>query len=473
MRCLIVVVVFSTLMPSLLLGETALIAPNLTIGKNLEAVATITLSKPAPDGGVDITLRSNDPARLRISRTPDQAGVSTFVLRVREGFRESPEFWIHALDSSGTATYSATAPAFADGVGTVNLTPSAIIITGPVKTSAVVTTPRAEPTKLRLSSARLDASFQYVEEQPIAGGLSAQVGVLSSSEATGTILRSPVELRPGTSAAVTQFQPAQEGDTTVRVSLPEGFSVPAQFASLKVTVQRPGLGLSDQVAIGQNLQIGGVLSLGEPAPDNGVNVTIVSEDPSQLLLAETESAVGSKSITLKVPSGQSSARYYLQALGNGVTVSYTGTAPGYRSRSAKVLLAPSGVIITPVSRIPSGPPDAIRKAPDNDSTLTTRLSDLGPALVAVWTVQLDPATHRSGTIGIQPVRAGFSISVELANSNPAVGTVAREVIIKAASDHSTAEFKPLSPGSSKISLVTPKILTPVANSTPVTAYVRE
>jgi hypothetical protein len=70
---------------------TTIVAPNATVGCNLQKPVTLTLDEPAPDE-VDITLKSAEPDRLRISKAPDQAGAASVVIRVRQGYRESPEF---------------------------------------------------------------------------------------------------------------------------------------------------------------------------------------------------------------------------------------------------------------------------------------------------------------------------------------------------------------------------------------------
>src|SRR4051794_14729097 len=80
--------------PLTLPGEFRLAVPDLSVGKNLQASSTVTLLEAAPQEGLDITLRSSDPARLLLSKTPLEAGSPSIVLHVRAQFRESPEFWL-------------------------------------------------------------------------------------------------------------------------------------------------------------------------------------------------------------------------------------------------------------------------------------------------------------------------------------------------------------------------------------------
>jgi hypothetical protein len=460
--------------PISLRGQMALVPANAAIGRNLEAAAMVTLSEPAPETGLDVTLVSADPGQLRISKSPDQPGAASLVLRVRQGLRKSPEFWLQAMGNSGTVTYTASAQGAGSGTGTVTLTPSAIVITGPLKAPKFLTTIGGTPSKLTLYSARLDASLKYAEEQLIAGGLSVRVDVLSSEPTVGTIIASPLVLPGGTSSAVTHFRPSGEGDTALSVGAASGFSTSPDFPAIAASVRKPGLAVSDQLFVGCNLQVGGVLSLGAAAPAGGVNVTLVSGDPRHLLLSNSATAIGSNSISVRIAANGGSGTYFLQALGDSGSVSYTATAPGYQSRTATVSLAPAGIVITPASQ---GPPDEAHVlravAPESSYQFMTDLSTNTPTKLIAWTVQLDPMTHRAADITVQPLRAGLSLTVPLTNSNPAVGSVVARVTIPGGSDHSVTDFMPLSVGSTEIAVTTPKDFTPAANSTAVLAVVRD
>jgi len=448
--------------------------PNATVGRNLQKAVTLTLNEPAPDEGVQVTVRSGDPARLRISKEPDQAGAESLVIRIRQGYRQSQEFWLQAVGGDGAVTYTATAPGFGTGTGTVTLSPAAVVIRGPLGAPKFITTPGSAPQKVSAISVRLDASLEFAEEQAIAGGTPVRIDVISSNPSVGTVANSQLEMRGGTNIAATQFRPVGEGETTLSIHVPPGFSTPAQLAGITATVKKPGLAISDQLVIGQNLQLGGVLSLGEAPPAEGLTVTIVSEDPTKFLLSTSATEVGSKSVQVKLAHDEVSGRYYVQALGGSGTFTYTASAPGFRSRTAEVSLAPSGIVITPAEQ---GPPDeahVLRKeAPESISKFTADLSRPEPSHLIAWTVQLDPVTHRSADITVQPLRAGVTITVPLRNSNPAVGTIVPQVTIPGGSDHAAAEFKPVTPGETEISVTAPKDFTQSANSTTVLAVVRK
>src|SRR5437667_12834180 len=123
----------SFLNPFFLLGESPLVAPSATVGRNLEAPAKIKLEEPAPDEGLEITLRSADPNLLRISPTANKLGSASLVTKARPGNSESPEFWLQAMGSSGKVSYTAEAAARSTGSGTVTLAPSGILFRGPYR----------------------------------------------------------------------------------------------------------------------------------------------------------------------------------------------------------------------------------------------------------------------------------------------------------------------------------------------------
>ncbi len=448
-------------------------APNVSLGNHLEVPVKLSLGEGAPDDGLEITVRSADPAHLLIARGPNQAGAASVVIQARQGFRESPEFWLQALDSSGTVAYTAEAAGFTKATGTVTLAPSAVMIIGPLRGKKFMSTTGGSPTRLSVHAVRLDANGKY-EEQALAGAGSLKIAIANSNASVGHTADPTVVITGGSSHVLTGFEPAGEGETTLSLKPPAGFGLVPEFSSVIASVRLPGFALSDQVIVGQNLELGGVLGLGQYAGGNGVDVTLTSNDPTQLLLSATPTDAGSKSIVINVPLGEASARYYLQALGNSGTVSYTATAPGFRKRTALVGLAPSGIIITPVWQ---GPPDEAHvlraEAPESKSKFSVDLAEKQSIELVVWTAQLDPVTHRSADITVQPLRGGFTITATLTNTNPVVGGVDAQVTIAGGSDHAITKFQQKAIGSTEIAVTTPQGFTASGNSTAVVGFVKK
>jgi hypothetical protein len=466
--------------PCSLFSASTLVLPTANVGSNLETYVSVRLSEPAPEPGLDITLRSSDPAKLLFSKLPDQPGTVLIVVRVRPGFSESQDFWVQGFGSPGTVSYTASAAGFSTENGIVTISPSAVTIRGPWGGTPFVTTSGSPPSRINLIAVRLDtATLKVAEQQYIAAGISLRVDVISSNPAAGTIAESPLEMAGGTSTAATLLRPAGEGETSLSVrarlknNLASGLSVPAEFATVLAQVQKPGMSVSEDLVIGKNLQVAGVLALAEPAPASGLDVTLVSDDPSRLVLSDSPTTIGTKSVTLKFLPGKTFERYSLQALGDSGTVTYTATAPGFRSRTATVELTPSGAVITLASQ---GPPDEAnlrRKQPVETPpfSFATDLSQPRPTRLVVWTLQLHPVTLQGADVTAQALRPGLSLTVPLANSNPAVGTIPSSITIQGGSGHGIGEFTPLSVGSTEISVMTPQGFSPSANSTKLIAIV--
>ena len=438
---------------------------NITIGQNLEAAATVSINGPVPPNGLKITITSNDPSRLLLSALPSGAGSASIVVNLQRGIRE-PDFFLQSLAKSGTVAYTATAPGYSEGKGTVTLAPSGVIITGPygIGKTMFQTTTGATKTKINVYSVVLDASLNYVARQAVAGGRTVKASITNSNSSTGLLASSKVEIPGGGSAAIALFQPAAPGDTTLAINVPDGFSPVAQYRAVTVKVSTPGIGLSEDVTIGQNLEAGGGISLGEAAPAGGLEIKLTSSSPSQVLLSTTATEKGSPSITVKIPPGGTNATYYMQAVGATGPVTVSASAPGYRSRTAAALVAPSGVVV-------AGPLSFTRAG--GSPGFATSLSAGKPTLIIVYTAFLDPKTHRSADVTVQPLRPGVSLTVDLKCSDPSMGTVGTPVTFPSASDTVETQFTPLKMGTMTLSVLTPAGFTQSSNATVLKVIITE
>ncbi len=458
-------------------GVAPLLTPgNVTVGNNLQTYTTVKFSEPV-QADLQLTLTSSDPGRLLLAKTPDVAGSRSITLTVRARFRESPEFWLQALGDSGQVNYIASAPGYEAKTGTATLTPAAIVLIGPYGPNApeFTTTPRGWPLKITLHSVRLDASLNSVEQQYLRGGLPLDISLTSSDHHVGALAASPVRMEPAGDTAITQFQPAAVGKTTLTVVQPPGFLMPAKLNSLVANIRTPGIAIANEMTVGQNLQLPAVLSLGAPAPEGGLAVTLTSGNPDKLVLSAAATEVGKASITINVPVGGFRATYYLQALGCSGAITYTASAPGYNSRTGTISLAPSGVIIS----LPAhGAPDEAElfrpeSAGGHQNMFVALLSERKPTDLVVYTAFLDPATRRAADITVEPLRAGVTLAVDLKNSSPAIGSVPSRVTIKGGSERTITQFTPLSAGKTVISVATPAGFMTPSNSTELLAIVRE
>lgn len=456
-------------------AAAGIVAPNVTVGESLEVIANFELDQPAPPDGVEVTLTSSDAGRLKFSRTPEGTGSATLKLTVRGGYRGSPDFYVQGFGKTGTVSYTASAAGYTTGMGTVTLAPSGLILarygTG---LQNLLTTTGAAKSDLVLYSALLDPDLNFVHPQPVAAGRPVSVTVASSDPKVGAVVPEKVILPPGSASARVEFQSLTAGETILSLSVPQGFSVPARFARIIATVIVPGMAITDNLLIGNNLEAGGIVSLGEPAPAGGTVVTLTSGDPDKLLVSPSAGTVGSDCIRLTIPPGRVSATYLLQALKGVGEVTYTAAAPGFRARTATVTLSPSGLVIGG----PQGPPDEaellVKEVAEGPHGFVTHLEAPAPTVVTIYSVQLDPVTHRGADLTVQPVRAGQNIHAVLTNSNPSAGVLKNmNLTIPGGSSSAVTYFAPAGVGVTELAVTPPAGYTKAANSTLLTVTVRE
>jgi hypothetical protein len=276
-----------------------LAAPGVTVGRNLQVVTNLELAEPAGEL-MTVTLTSSDPERLLLSTAPDKLGVASIKVTIHPRSRFSTDFFVCGLAESGTVGYTASAPGIENVKGTVTLAPSGIVFTrAGIPVSAIQTT-RGMKAELGLSSAVLDESRNYAGPQLVAGGRTVVVDLISSDARVGNTTAT-VAIYGGTLSTGITFRPAAAGIATLLLKPYAGFGIAANFSTLTATVITPGISVTDGVTVGQNLQVEAAINLGEPAPNEGVEVELSSDQPGQLLLSPSGAQVGSGSIKLFFP----------------------------------------------------------------------------------------------------------------------------------------------------------------------------
>jgi hypothetical protein len=416
----------------------AVIAPDLTVGENLQTASSIRLTSPAPAGGIIITLLSGELAKLLLSTSPSAAGLSSISLQIPAGRTVSQEFYVQGLTGVGQTTYTVSGAGLGSAIGVVRHARSGFVLSGPFGMGAdFFTTTGAESTALSVAPARLDENLNFVETQQIRGGLTVYVTATSSDTAVGALAGLPIQFAGGSISGTAAFQPAAAGATTLALTTPPGFAVPAGGSALTATVKAPGMVLSDGLTVGNNLQTSATILIGQTAPAGGLILTLTSNSPL-LALSATETGTGSNAVTVTIPAGGTSATYYLQAKGSSGEATYTANAPGFAAKTASVKLAPSGVVI-------AGPLGV------GYQMLVPRNG--GPQPASVMTAVLDPVT--GAFLGTQPLAGGQSLRIPIANSDPLIGTVPGSVTLTGGSSSAVADFLPLAPGSARISVETP------------------
>jgi hypothetical protein len=214
-----------------------------TIGKNLERMGSIVLAgAAAPTNGLPVTLTVTSGS-LSLSSNGTDAGFNSITVTIPAG-QSNGTYFMYGLDVSGTATVSATAngSGFRPGSGTETLTPSGIVIAGPLGVGfTTFNTPLASGNQpLSISTAQLDASGNFVQPQALAGTASLTVSLTNSDATVGTLpVPATVTITPGSDTGTVQFHPLKVGTAIIGVLQPSGgYTAPNDGTnSLKINVQ--------------------------------------------------------------------------------------------------------------------------------------------------------------------------------------------------------------------------------------------
>lgn len=225
---------------------------NITVGKNLETVydsngnpLVFGLNGVTSSAG-EMTITSNNPSLLLLSASPDGAvaGSASITLNVAKGVSYSPAFYVQALGSSGTATYTASMSGFGTATGTVTLAPSGFAISaanhslgqqnGVVDFAALI---GLTGFGITISPVVLDSSGNVVPTQQefVAGGMSATIDLQNSNSSVASIPASTT-ISGGFSSVAVEINPLSEGYTTLSLIQPAGYSTPAQDTQAQAEV---------------------------------------------------------------------------------------------------------------------------------------------------------------------------------------------------------------------------------------------
>jgi hypothetical protein len=442
----------------------ALTCTTVQVGQNLENTTTCSLNGAAPTN-LTLTLTSNDPAKLLFapclfnggpcingqgSIDPTAAGVSSMTMTIRAGTSSTSQFYVYGVGNSGTVTYSASASGIS-GTGSVMLTNSGFVLAGAGGLGQdFFATVGAGPQPVAVQTAMLDASGNYLDTLPLAGGQSASVAVTSSAPGVGTISGSPVVITAGNNSANVQFTAMTGGTTTLTAVTPVGYATPAQGATENVTVGQPSLFIiSGNNAVGNHLELASSVLLigGATAPAGGLAVTLTVSGAA--LLSATGNDAGSSTITITIPSGQTNGTFYIYGESVSGSAAVTAAATGFNSYAITETLAPSGVIIAG----PNGP-----VFPFN-----TRLSS-GNQPLSVSTAMLDT---NGNLVQPMPLAGVSALTVSLSDSASSVGAIPPTLTISpgpTANGTASPIFHPLTAGTTVIGVTAPGFSAPTDGS---------
>ena len=110
-------------------SPTIIAGGGITVGQFLEDSSQLILPVPAPAGGLQVTLQSNSPL-LKLALNATDAPASSIVINMTAS-QSVANYYVIGLGSSGTPTFTATAPGYSPGNGSITLQPSGIVVIGP------------------------------------------------------------------------------------------------------------------------------------------------------------------------------------------------------------------------------------------------------------------------------------------------------------------------------------------------------
>jgi hypothetical protein len=374
---------------------------NFTVGRNLQEAVNGSLGVAAPPvTGASLTITSADPSRLLLSTSATTVGTASITLSVAGNGTAIPQFFLHALDSSGTVQFTTSAPGYATDTSTVTLAPSGFIINSP---SVINTSTFAANTNVQIASARLaPGTLALQSNQSLRPGVSATVNVSSSDPSVGAIVGSPAAFASGQGTVNLAFDPTSQGTTTLQVAAPAGFDTPSNFRQITATVTAPTISgfTGNSTRVGEDLQKTVNVNLAV-APPSAVDITITIASGAIARVSDSGAVLGGTTVVIPNVANTNIRTVFLQGLLQGTT-QVTLSAPGYATNTQTIMVDPSGFII------------------DSPSVINTT------TFAANSSVRISASRLLPGTLAWQEseaVRAGLTVPVSLANSNAAVGSL--------------------------------------------------
>ncbi len=492
----------TTALVTVISSPAVILPPYLSVGQNLQAPIPVTLSTPAPAGGVTITLASSDPSFAFITPatvfvpagatapaarpllngtdklgyinvTASAPGYKTALLEIK--ITDNLRFGLQDNVSVGlgqTIPISVSLPGLPGGV-TISLVSSdtnKLTVTPSVFVPAGETLPTNLPliTGVGLGDVKLEAinpaftsTIQNVrvfaimsfsqQSQTIGTSLSNLTLNLSGPAPAGGLV---INLFTNNPAAVTvpssvSFAPGATSVTVPVTGVAPGTAVitaatnapnlsPTATTITVISGGNPSAITVSSASVGQNLETTVSVGIPQAAPAGGQQVTLSSSDSSKAVVAAQATDAGAGSVSLTVPAGQTSINAYVQGLASSGAVTLTASSNGFTAGSGTVSLTPSGIVLAGPGGV--GAPNFTTSQGQN-TTLTLSSARLDSSL---------------NFAGVQALRGGFNTSVNVTSSSPGVGTITTSPVnLNGGSSNATTQFNAASSGSATLTAVVP------------------
>jgi hypothetical protein len=396
---------------------------SVVLGPGQNTTLGLSINNDAPAGGLIVTLTSSDE---NIATVP-------LTVVIPEGRRipaANPQ--VNALNF-GSATVTAQAPGFAQGVADVDVQGNFSFAPATVEIF-----PGASNT--------IDIELDFPAPS---GGVVVDLSLADPSVAT---IPTQVTIPPGQLRNTITLNAQTTGTTTLTASAPFITSATAQVTTLPL---QNFVGPGSDLLVGANLQTSLSFRTNVALPAD-VDVTVTSSDVNIISLGTSDTDLGGASqiYTFTPADTFRSQSVFFHAVGSaGQNATITFSAPGFNDSAITVFVTPSGFSFF------------------NSNFSTTTFS----ANTDIF-VQANRLNDSLNNAGRQNLRAGLNAAVALTNSNPAAGVLtSATATVPAGEDFNPSddvELDPLSAGETTIGLVQPAgFSTPANLRTQITATV--
>jgi hypothetical protein len=339
--------------------------PSLGVGAGLRSSSVVAQLGASAHGGVIIHIESGDTLISLVSLHADSVGATSVDVFVPNGLTNA-SFWVHGIeDTTGTATITASAPQFGDGVGDVDIV-RPVLKLGDLGGTIDTIDPPDDFTIQTGVPVNLGTSMFA---QPVRPG---SPGIVVSASIDDTTLASVLTLSD-TSDVATLIVPAGESITPTTVAQ-GGFALDglalgtvtvtasaAGFDTIDVsqqavTVTAPTISLGFLPSVGAGLQSTTVTATLSTAAHGGVTVHIESADSSVALVSAGVSSPGEPAIDVMVPNAITEAQFYVHGVDDTAgTVSIAVSAPQFVTEvGAATIVQPAVDIASLASAIDVG-----------------------------------------------------------------------------------------------------------------------
>jgi hypothetical protein len=437
----------------------------LGVGLQDQGSGSLQTANPGP-GALTVHLVSSDPSAMLLApdaTTPGQPTLDVSVPVNGSGF----SYFIQGA-ATGTATVTASAPAYTNGTSPVVtvVTPGFDILGLPGSTTSLSAN---DPFFVRLGAPNAANTALAVEQTIRAGGTALTATIKNHAPAAAQLVTSatngnqvtvqiPAGQARSPSTLVTggvEYDPLGAGQDTVTATIP-GFAIlKGASDSVAITVTAPLITMftpaqgTGRLGAGLQDQGSGSLQTANPGPGS-LTVHLVSSQPSVLLLAPDANTQGTPTLDVLVPINQSGFSYFVQGVeGASGTITITASASGYTNGTVAVTVAQPGFDII-------GLPSTITTLAANDPFLVR----LGVPNSGHTALAAEQAIRAGGSSVIATVRNANITAAKLATSVGGGQQVTVPIAVGQARSPSTVatggvEYDPLAVGIDTVSASIP------------------